>query len=120
VKPAIPVSRRTFRCDPRLSCWTQVDVAFDDQRLVANAGLLLPAAQGVPGPARRSGRPASDLERPSTITVSDDPRRSSPALARQIRVAVSHSSSHALRVSRSLVGEEEGVRSRRRAAPWGW
>jgi hypothetical protein len=64
VKPAIPVSRRTFRCDPRLSCWTQVDVAFDDQRLVANAGLLLPAAQGVPGPARRSGRPAATWSGP--------------------------------------------------------
>jgi hypothetical protein len=66
-------------------------------------------------------RPAgSDLERPSTVTVTEAPRRSSPPSATAISVAVSHSSSHARRVSRSLVVEGEG---RPREAPrdwWSW
>jgi hypothetical protein len=62
----------------------------------------------------------SDLERPPTITVTEAPRRSSPPSATAISAAVSHSSSHARRVGRSLVGEGEGVRWRRPpGAPWG-
>jgi len=80
------------------------------------------------GSSRRSRtcatvRPAgSDLElkRPSTITVTEAPRRSSPPSAAAISVAVSQSSSHARRVGRSLAGEGEGVRCRPRGAPWGW
>jgi hypothetical protein len=72
------------------------------------------AAQGVPGPALRSGWPGSDLERPSTITITEAPRRNSPPSATAIGAAVSHSSSHARRVGRSLVGERKGVRWRPR------
>jgi hypothetical protein len=68
------------------------------------------------GSSRRSRtcatvRPAgSDLERPSTITVTEASRRSSPSSATATSAAVSHSSSHARRVGRSLVGEGKGVR----------
>jgi hypothetical protein len=66
-------------------------------------------------------RPAgSDLERPSSITVTEAPRSSSPPSARAIRVAVSHSSSHARRVSRSLPVVAGGVRRRPRVASRGW
>ncbi|MDF2740544.1 MAG: hypothetical protein K0S88_1912 [Actinomycetia bacterium] len=65
-------------------------------------------------------RPAgSDLDRPSTITVTEGPRSSSPPSAKAINAAISHSSSHARRVSRSLPVEGEGVRKRPRGW-WSW
>jgi hypothetical protein len=66
-------------------------------------------------------RPAgSDLDRPSTTAVTEDPRSSSPPSATAISVAVSRSSSHARRVSRSLASEGEGARRRPRVVPPGW
>jgi hypothetical protein len=66
-------------------------------------------------------RPAgSELDRPSTTTVTEDPRRSSPPSATAISMAVSHSTSHARRVSRSLASEGEGARRRPRVVPPGW
>jgi hypothetical protein len=66
-------------------------------------------------------RPAgSDLDWPSTSTVTQAPRSSSPPSAIAISVAVSHSSSHARRVSRSLPVEVRGVRRRPRSTSRGW
>ena len=77
------------------------------------------------GSSRRSRawftvKPAgTDLDRPSTSMVTEDPCRSSAPSIKAIRVAVSHSSSHARRVSRSLLGQVGGVRRRPRVAPRG-
>jgi hypothetical protein len=116
------------------------------RRLVAGAGCPFTSTRGGKAPLRRTlwstasrspaaecprrsracstVRPAgNDLERPSTITVTEAPRSSSPPSATAIRAAISHSSSHARRVSRSLVVERKGVRKRPRGAPrdwWSW
>ena len=36
----------TFSMRPRRSCWTRVEVAFDDERAVSGARLLLPVTFG--------------------------------------------------------------------------